>query len=165
MSKNYIIIKNRLTKFIPVFEEIKKNSLFTTHIINYNEFLSDEYKQYLKSYNQSEIIIAIKSDFYSRVKEEFILYLKSIFLPGFNNIIYLATKLNLFNNDEITSGTRHSFFLYEEADLKGLTINLMLYTIKVFSEATLSIRLLDYITNSFEGIVNEELLKKRKKEI
>jgi len=165
MAKNLFIIKNRITKFIPLFNKIKKYTLFTTHIVDFKEFTSKEYSRYLKNYSQSEVIIAIKNDFYSRIKNEFKDYVSSIFLPGFNNIIVLYTHPNFLEDDNISTGNRHSHYLSEKADSEGLIINFILYTLKVFNESRLSIRLLDYITDSFEEIVHEELLKKKKNEI
>jgi hypothetical protein len=163
MAKNFYIISNRLTKYIPFFEELKKKAFFTTHIISFKKLLSPSCKESIKSMNPSDVIFLIKNDFYTRVKEEFTEYLNSFFLPGFKNIIYVFTHPGILSHNDILSGKKHSFYLYEEKDFSGRMINLLLYTIKVYYEATLSERLLDYITTSFEGIVNEELLKKKRR--
>ncbi|MBN2441748.1 MAG: GGDEF domain-containing protein [Spirochaetales bacterium] len=165
MAKNFFIITDRLKDFTPLFKEVKKKTFFTTHIVSYKEFMSNEFMDCLKEINQSDVIIAIKNDFFNKVKDEFLPYVKSLFLPGFNNIIHIFTQPGMLADDDIVSGTKHGYFLYEEPYFVGQIVNFILYTIKIFSEATMSGRLLDYITTSFEGIVNEELLKKKKKEI
>ncbi|MBN1699647.1 MAG: GGDEF domain-containing protein [Spirochaetales bacterium] len=165
MTKNIFIIKNKLSKYTAILDGYKKESLFNTHIITYSQFKGDTYQTYLQDYSQSDIVIMMHAAFYKPIEEEFAQMTKKLFGPGFKNVMYLYTRPDLIKEMDIISGSKHCYYISETFPPEPQIINLILYTIKVFNETTLSFRLFDYITNSFEGIVNEELLKKKKEEV
>lgn len=164
-KKIIIIIKEALEEFSDFFSLIEESNFLDLKIINYLELFSNKYTKLFEDTRLVNLIIVLHESFYKTVATELNEYLKRIYNIPFNNLLLIYRNNDFFQEQNLFSPSKHIFYLSRDMEF-GLQINgFMLYIIKVFSESIISMRLHDYITDSFKGAVDAEILKKKNEEI
>jgi diguanylate cyclase (GGDEF)-like protein len=164
-NKYLFVIKDELENHNELLRQLKKEAPFHVNIINYKTFKSKKYKPTLKQYNPSNVIVLLNINLYKTLQKELLEFLRSIYHCVFTNILLINTLLDFKADNDTLIGKKHCFFIGNDSNTQGVVYNLILYSIKMYNEAVLSNRLVDYITHSFDSIVNSELLRKKKEQI
>ncbi|MBN2352265.1 MAG: GGDEF domain-containing protein [Spirochaetales bacterium] len=165
MKKSLFIINDKLESYDPLFEKIKAEAPFETEIMPYRRFLSEELKERFAKLDPNDIFFAFEAGLFGFEHREISEYLRTIYNRLFTNILLLITAPELVKDDDVILGKKHCFYVHGSDPAAEHVNNFILYVIKLFNECVLSNRLLDYITHSFNHIVNSELLLKKKEEI
>ena len=165
INKYLFLIKDKLEKYDALLQQLKKESPFHVNILSYKSFKNTRYKSTLQQYNPSNVILALDINLYKKLKKELLGYLRNIYHCVFMNILLINTSMDFKADNDTLIGKKHCFFISNKSDQESIVYNLILYSIKMYNEAVLSSRLVDYITHSFDSIVNSELLKKKKEQI
>jgi len=164
INKYLFFIKDNLEIYNDVLKQVKKEAPLHVTTLNYKTLKNAKYKNVLKQYNPANVIISLDINIYKNIQKELLDFLRGIYHCVFTNILLLNTSLDFKTDNDTIIGKKHCFFL-ENNNTESMVFNLILYSIKIFNEAVLSNRLVDYITHSFDSIVSSELLKKKKEEI
>lgn len=165
MKKFLFIINDKLEDHDPLFKAVQAVSPFQTEVMSYQRFLSEEFKERCAQLDPADIFFGFETEFYGFAHKEINEYLRTIYNRLFTNILLIITGGELVKDDDVILGKKHCFYAGENGDVNQTANNLCLYIIKLFNECVLSNRLVDYITHSFNHIVNSELLMKKKEEI
>ncbi|MBN1798748.1 MAG: GGDEF domain-containing protein [Spirochaetales bacterium] len=165
INKYLFFIKDNLENYDDLLHRLKKEAPFRINIINYKSFKNTRYKNTLKQYNPSNVIIALDINLYKDMQKELLEYLRSVYHCVFTNILLINTTIEFKTDNDTLIGKKHCFFMCNKSKPESNVYNLILYSIKMYNEAVLSNRLVDYITHSFDSIVSSELLKKKKEQI
>jgi diguanylate cyclase (GGDEF)-like protein len=165
VKKSLFFISDKLESYGPLFDTIKSIAPFQTEVMPYQRFLSEESKERFATLDPSEVFFALENEFFGYARKEINEYLRTIFNRLFTNILLLFTTADLVKDDDVILGKKHCFYISGRQDSTESANNLCVYVIKLFNECVLSNRLVDYITHSFNHIVNSELLMKKKEEI
>jgi diguanylate cyclase (GGDEF)-like protein len=165
IGKHLFFIKDELENYTELLYQFKKEAPFHINIVSYKTFKNKKYKTTLKQYNPSNVIISLNINLYKTLQKELLEFLRSIYHCVFTNILLINTSLNFKADNDTIIGKKHCFFISNTSNLHSIVYNLILYSIKMYNEAVLSNRLVDYITHSFDSIVSSELLKKKKEQI
>jgi len=165
ISKYLFFIKDKLENYGNLLHQLKKEAPFHVNILNYKNFKNTRYKTTLKQYNPSNVIVSLDINLYKILQKELLDHLRSIYHCVFTNILLINTSLDFKTDNDTLIGKKHCFFISNKSNPESIVYNLILYSIKMYNEAVLSNRLVDYITHSFDSIVSSELLKKKKEQI
>ena len=164
-KKNLLFVKDNLKDFISLMEEIKTAAPFNVEIISLHNLLSDQLREKLLSLDPADLFVVFEASLMQDQKKEITEYFRTLFKHLFTNILLIVTSPELLKDEDIILGKKHCYYFGENTSSQGICNNFILYTIKLFNECILSNRLVDYITHSFNQIVNSELLLKKKEEI
>ncbi|MEJ2664029.1 MAG: GGDEF domain-containing protein [Spirochaetia bacterium] len=162
INKYLFFIKDNLEIYNEVLKQVKKEAPLHVTTLNYKTLKSAKYKNVLKQYNPANVIISLDINIYKNIQKELLDFLRGIYHCVFTNILLLNTSLDFKTDNDTIIGKKHCFFL-ENNNTESMVFNLILYSIKIFNEAVLSNRLVDYITHSFDSIVSLEKESKRTK--
>ncbi len=165
MKKYLFIIDDKLETYSSLFENIRSVAPFQTEVMPYQRFLSEEFKERCSKLDPADIFFGFETEFFGYSHKEISEYLRTIYNRLFTNILILITTREMVKDDDVILGKKHCYFISDTADVTQNANNFCLYVIKLFNECVLSTRLGDYITHSFNHIVNSELLLKKKEEI
>jgi diguanylate cyclase (GGDEF)-like protein len=165
VNKYLFFIRDSLEHYDTLLSQVKKEAPFHVNVLNYKSLKTSKYKNTLKQYNPANVIVSLDINLYKTIQKELLDFLRSIYHCVFTNILLLSTSVNFKTDNDTLIGKKHCFFLENKTNSESLVFNLVLYSIKIYNEAVLSNRLVDYITHSFDSIVSSELLKKKKEEI
>jgi diguanylate cyclase (GGDEF)-like protein len=165
MKKNLFIVSDKLEAYEKLFDKIRADAPFQTEVMSYQHFLGEDFKERCGKLDPNDIFFAFEIGFFGYARKEINEYLRTIYNRLFTNTLLLITSAELIKDDDVILGKKHCFYVHENADRSELSNNLILYVIKLFNECVLGNRLVDYITHSFNHIVNSELLMKKKEEI
>jgi diguanylate cyclase (GGDEF)-like protein len=165
VKKYLFIINDHLEAHSPLFDKIVAEAPFQTEIMPYQRFLNEEFKERCSTFDPADLFFGFETGFYGYARKEINEYLRTIYNRLFTNILLLITGQDLVKDDDVILGKKHCFYINDGADVTQSANNFCLYVIKLFNECVLSNRLVDYITHSFNHIVNSELLMKKKEEI
>jgi diguanylate cyclase (GGDEF)-like protein len=159
-----------MEEFENLFLWVKDESYFKVEICNFStlpDLLNNKLfiEQPLSERNSSDFIIAINYEYWDEKKNILFDLLKKHFKKLFELILYIFKDNKITFNDDLKLGKKNCYSL-QSAELNENTVtNFILYLTKIFNELILLQRLIDYIQNTFEGVVDSELLKKKQKEI
>jgi diguanylate cyclase (GGDEF)-like protein len=165
IKKNLFIILDKLENYKTLFEKIKSDAPFLVELMTRADFIREDFKNRCSKFDPADIFFVFELQFFNSLKKENNEYLRTIYNRLFTNILLIITSPELMKDEDVILGKKHCFYFHEEADLAELSNNFILYIIKLYNECILSNRLVDYITHSFNHIVNSELLRKKKEEI
>jgi len=164
-NKNVLVIKNGLEDFLEIFTEVKKNSPFCFNLVDYDDFLGDKYSEILRSNKQVNIIIVISDSFLVKAKDNLKQHFTSIYKLPFRNIVIINPADNYKTDSTVLSGEKKIFQFYKSRDIFLQAEYFILFLINQFNTILLSIRVSDFISDSFKEVIFSEQLKKKKIEV
>jgi len=161
----FIILTDKLEQYEPFFHLIKNKAPFQVYTEKLDKLFDDEWKNHLSTYKARNIVVGLYDRIYTNNHKKLTLFFKEIYSNTEPSIITFNTDEDILEKKNIIQGTGNSYILtQQESCWMNSSANCILYILKLFNESALSIRLLNYITDFFEGIVDSEVLKKKKLE-
>lgn len=165
MKQYLILVLNNLESFRDLLENIRNSLPFQTWIFTGDELKSDKVKDILAPGRMHDIFIGIDYDYHETIQAELKEYLQSFFDAPFTNMLYFYRNTEDYRAALSGNKVENAFILFENYDLEKITLYFYMYLTDLFSKATISHRLSDYIYNSFKSVVYSELLKLKKQEV
>jgi len=164
-KKILIIIKEQLDDFDDFFASIEQRNFIKSYYIAYAEIFSPDFRELIENTKVSNLTIVIHEALFKCVSTELNDYLESIYTMPFTNTLLIYTNDEFYKELNLLKPGRHIFCLFPHVDSYWQANGFLLYILKIFSESIISMRLHDYITDSFRERVDSEMLKKKNEEI